>query len=485
MLSPKYPTLYQINTRVWLKENWGPNATLGDIPDEELDKIKEFGFDWIYLLSVWQTGEAGREMSRTNPQWVQSYKEQLPDLKQEDICGSGFAINSYTLDTSLGKPADLVNFRDKLHERGMKLMLDFVPNHAALDHPWILKHPGYFIKGTEADLEKTPENFTRIQTAKGQQVFAYGRDPYFSGWVDTLQLNYGNPKLHEAMFSELVNVAELCDGLRVDMAMLVTPEVFKKTWGIEIQPFWPGAIESIKNMNPDFCFLGEVYWDMEWEMQQQGFDYTYDKRLYDRLLEMEATPVRQHLKAEMDFQDRLCRFLENHDEERIASVLDPMIHKAAAMITFLSPGMRFFHQGQIQGWKNRLSVHLCRRNFEAGDDKLGNFYKQLLTMLTSQIFKTGDWKLLEVADETGNVIPEPPVIACEWKFSEKWALVAVNYSKEPFKGSIVTNNKYSSVHFDTVRSDSHDNHYGGLKISDGSLIAELGPWDFEMLIDSD
>ena len=108
------------------------------------------------------------------------------------------------------------------------------------------------------------------------------------------------------------------------MAMLVLPDVFERTWGIAAPGVLaPSAPSAVRAKVPDFLFLAEVYWDLEWTLQQQGFDYTYDKRLYDRLVEGHARPVREHLRAGLDFQDRLARFLENHDEPRAAATFTP------------------------------------------------------------------------------------------------------------------------------------------------------------------
>src|SRR5262249_27693300 len=145
--------------------------------------------------------------------------------------------------------------------------------------------------------------------------------------------------------------------------------------------FWPKAIRRVREQVPNFTFMAEVYWDMEWRLQQQGFDYTYDKRLYDRLRERHARPVREHFHAGLDYQDKLARFLENHDEPRAASTFPPGIHEAAAVITFLSPGLRFFHQGQFQGRKKRISPHLGRAPDEPIDVALGQFYTRLLDVL--------------------------------------------------------------------------------------------------------
>ena len=253
MFPPRYPSLYQINTRVWLTElarTLGRTATLDDIPDAALDRFAAQGFDWIWFLSVWQTGPAAQAISRANPQWRREFEETLPDLNDGDIAGSGFAIQNYIVHRDLGGDAALARVRQRLKKRGLKLMLDFVPNHMAPDHPWIDEHPDFFIKGSEADMARAPQNYCRVQTKNGSLLLALGRDPYFEGWPDTLQLNYGNPKLQAAMIGELERIAGQCDGVRCDMAMLLLPDVFESTWGIRAELFWPKATESVRRKYP-------------------------------------------------------------------------------------------------------------------------------------------------------------------------------------------------------------------------------------------
>ena len=226
-------------------------------------------------------------------------------------------------------------------------------------------------------------------------ILAHGRDPFFPGWPDTLQLDYSNPTTQGAMLAALQKIAGQCDGVRCDMAMLVLPEVFERTWGRRPQPFWPRAIRSVREHVSDFCFMAEVYWDLEWTLQQEGFNYTYDKRLYDRLRDGHARPVREHFLAGLDFQNRLARFLENHDEPRAAATFAPPVHEAAAVITFLSPGLRFFHQGQFEGRLKRISPHLVRAPIEAPNESLQQFYDRLLSVLRRPTVREGDWRLLE------------------------------------------------------------------------------------------
>ena len=398
MATPRYPSCYQINTRAWLtelSEKLGRAATLDDIPEAELDRLAEVGFDWVWFLSVWQTGPASRGVSRSNPEWRKEFREALPDLREEDIAGSGFAVTAYTAHVDLGGDAALARLRERLRKRGLRLMLDFVPNHTGLDHPWVEDHPEFYVPGSQPDLARAPADYTRVQSRRGDVILAHGRDPYLPNWPDTLQLNYGNPATQEAMIAELVKVAERCEGVRCDMAMLLLPDVFERTWGIRAQPFWPKAIRRARKRFPDFCFLAEVYWDLEWTLQQQGFDYTYDKRLYDRLRDGRARPVREHFRAGLDFQNRLARFLENHDEPRAAAAFSPEAHEAAAVITYLSPGLRFFHQGQFEGRKKRIAPHLGRAPNEPLDEALRRFYARLLNVLRQRVVRDGQWQLLD------------------------------------------------------------------------------------------
>jgi glycosidase len=427
-----YPSLYQINTRVWMTElsqKLGRAATLDDIPDQDLDKLAAYGFDWIWFLSVWQTGKAGQRISRENPGWRKEFRDTLPDLKEEDIAGSGFAITRYSVSEQLGGDAALARLRKRLSDRGMKLMLDFVPNHTGLDHDWIKDHPGFFIHAGEQELENEPGNYIRLKSESGEMIIAHGRDPFFPGWPDTAQLNYGNPELQEAMIGELVRIAGQCDGVRCDMAMLVLPDVFEKTWGLRCNPFWPEATRRVRMANAGFCFMAEVYWDLEWTMLQNGFDYTYDKRLYDRLKEGHAKPVREHFFAGLDYQGKMARFLENHDEPRAATDFPPGMHEAAAILTFLSPGLRFFHQGQFQGRRKRISPHLVRAPEEPVNENLVMFYNMLTDNLRLPVFRSGTWHLLECAPAWDGNLSNDNYVSFYWQGDgDEKMVVAVNYS---------------------------------------------------------
>jgi hypothetical protein len=486
MSTPRYPSLYQINTRVWLTElarGLGRPATLDDVPDAELDRLAEMGFDWLWFLSVWQTGLAARQISRSHPEWRKEFDETLPDLREEDIPGSGFAITRYTVSACLGGDAALARLRDRLRQRGLRLMLDFVPNHTGLDHHWVEEHPGYFIPGSAEDLARAPQNHTRVKHPGGDLVLAYGRDPYFAGWPDTLQLNYGNPELQQAMIGELERIAGQCDGVRCDMAMLVLPDVFASTWGITAPLFWPKATASVRSQYPDFQFMAEVYWDREWSLLQQGFDYAYDKRLYDRLHDGLARPVREHFLAGLDYQDKLARFLENHDEPRAATTFPRKVHEAAAVITYLSPGLRFFHQGQLDGRRKHISPHLGRGPLEPVDKPLRKFYARLLAVLRLQQVRDGQWGLLECAPAWDGNWTVDGFLAFAWQGSVGCPLlVAVNYAPHQSQCYVrlpVTGLAGRKVHLKDLMKPARYNRHGDLLASRG-LFLDLPPWGYHV-----
>jgi hypothetical protein len=438
--APPHRALYQVDTRLWLTElgaRLGRPATFADLSDPEIVRFGAKGFDWVWLLGAWETGEAGRQVSLARDDWRREYRELLPDYREGDVCGSPFAIREYRVRAEFGGEAALAALRARLGRQGMRLMLDFVPNHVALDHPWAREHPEWFVAGTEEDLERDPASYVRVETAGGPRVLALGRDPWFPAWPDALQLNYRHAGLRAAMLGVLENVAQHCDGVRCDMAMLLLPEVIARSWGDRARPsdgsepvdesFWPGAIERVHRRFPGFTFMAEVYWDLEWELQQQGFDYTYDKRLYDRLRALDAPAVRSHLLADAEFQRRSARFTENHDEPRAVEAFPPPIAQAAAVVSLLAPGLAFVHEGQLSGRRIRVSNHLSRRALERPDPDLELFHERLLACLRRDEVREGEWRLLEVDPAWDGNSTWDRFIAFEWSRGAHRLLVAVNY----------------------------------------------------------
>jgi len=186
--------------------------------------------------------------------------------------------------------------------------------------------------------------------------------------------------------------------------------------------------EQARQFYPDIILLAEVYWDLEHILQEQGFDYTYDKHLYDLLLEGRAQPIIHHLHGDLRYQSHMARFVENHDEERAAAVFPVYKHRAAAAVTYLAPGLRFFHQGQLEGRRFRTPMQLCRSPEEPINQELFNDYRRLLECLAQPTTHLGEWQLLEAHPAWDNNSTWSDFILYFWNFGEMMLLVAVNYS---------------------------------------------------------
>ncbi len=439
-----HPLLFQLNPRPLLFERaqaLGRGATLDDLPDELFQGLADRGFEWVWILGVWQIGPESRRVSREQPEWRQGYRRALPDFTDADVVGSPFAIQGYSVRAELGGDAALQRTRKRLAKLGLRLMLDFVPNHVGLDHPWALEHPEYFIEGTERDVALSPGSYYKVETSRGPLALARGRDPFFPPWQDSLQLNLRHAGCRAALIESFRSVARRCDGARCDMAMLVLPEVFQRTWGPASlpkdgsapvdEPFWPEALASARKEAPGFFTMAEAYWDLEEALLQQGFDCAYDKGLYDRLRAQEAAAVREHLQADVGLQRRCARFLENHDEPRAAEVFHWPVHQAAAVICYLAPGLGFFHEGQFEGRRFQASMHLRRRNAEPPDSEAQSFYERLLQCVNRAKVQDGEWLLWSCRPAwKGNPTWNQFVVfSWEGKAGGKW-LVAVNFGPD-------------------------------------------------------
>lgn len=435
------PHLYEINTWVWLEElssKYGHELRLQEVPDEEWDRLANLGFDFVYLMGMWKRSLTGRQIFRTDQRNFRNFDAALPGWKMSDVVGSPFSIQDYTPDPRITTVEGLSEVHTRLRSRGMGLILDFVPNHTGFDHAWILRHPDRYIQGREEDFRTDPAAFYLVEREGDASLFvARGRDPYFPPWSDVAQLNYFNPDCRQGMIGTLKNIAQYCDGVRCDMAMLVTNEIFNRTWGRFLQPwsapkseFWQEAITTL----PNLLWLAEVYWDLEWKMQELGFHFTYDKRLYDRLKEASTGQTRAHLCADIGYQSKMARFLENHDEPRSAATFPAERTAAVAALHATLPGMRFYHHGQLEGKKTFVPMPLGRARPEADDPKVRELYEQLLHFAGAEVFHSGEWKLLEVQPAGDDTFQD--LIAHRWRHQDDCKLIVVNLGTRTAQGKV-------------------------------------------------
>ena len=478
---PKHPVIYEINTWVWLGDlsrKYQRPMDLSTVPEQEWDAIASHGFDAVWFMGVWERSPAGIGIAMQNQGLIDDFRRALPDFSPEDIVGSPYCVRSYVVDEHLGGPKGLAAARSILRERGLRLILDYVPNHVAPDHPWVFEHPGYFIRGDKRDLEREPASFFEA----GGNVFACGRDPYFPAWPDVLQLNAFDHGLRQSVIETVESIADQCDGIRCDMAMLMLNNIFERTWGARagekpVNDYWTTVIPAVKGRHQEFKFIAEAYWDLEWELQQQGFDYCYDKSLYDRMEHGDAESVRLHLLADSSYQERMVRFIENHDEPRAAATFPFGKGRAAAVAILTLTGAKLLHEGQFEGMKVRLPVFLGRRPAEPVDHDLAAFYGRLLKELNHDVFRNGQWRLCELSGWPDNQSWRNILAWC-WVKDEERYLIVINFSGETVQALV-------RVLWDELRGKTWRLNdvlsgetfaRGGDEMRDSGLYVDLGSW---------
>ena len=433
------PHILEINTRSWLRRlsvQEGRQITLADIPERALQKIKEDGFDAVWFMGVWTLSGAAQKIARENTDIQNQIRAVKPDFKTEEIIASPYAVYSYDVDSSLGGNEALQQLHRRLNAKGICLLLDFVGNHTAIDSLTVSTHPELYINTGTNDPYTHKDWFFKNENGV---YIAHGRDPYFAPWTDTAQLNYFNPETRTFMIENLQKVAALCDGVRCDMAMLSLNKVQRDTWwefiggNMPKQEFWKQALETIRAKYPEFIFIAEVYWGLEWDIQELGFDYTYDKTLYDRLRFSSAADIRGHLGAEHLFQMRSIRFIANHDEEDSLKAFGREKSLAAGAIIATLPGARLFHLYQLLGRSGRFPLQYVNDDFKQ-DMAVSEFYSKLLHITTAPAFHGGQWLLCKV-DASGDDTSKN-ILSWTWRQMKTGKLVVINYSGDWAKGRI-------------------------------------------------
>lgn len=487
----RHPHLCELNAATYLNrlsDKYDKTLSLKTIPEKEWRQFAEQGFDLIWLMGVWRRSPAAWQWALSDPGLRQVYDTALPGWRDADVEASPYAVYAYSLDPRFGQENDLAEVKAKLNSLGMRLMLDFVPNHLAMDHLWTLSHPNRFVRGGEGDAKANPGLFY----TRGQQVyFAHGKDPYFPPWTDTVQVNFFSDDARQAMIQELLRIASVSDGVRCDMAMLALNSVFAWNWGKFVgsapasqTEFWQEAIPKVRAAYPGFVFMAEVYWDMEWQLQQQGFDFTYDKRLYDRLLHSPTKDIRDHLRAEPDFQTRSVRFIENHDEPRAAAVFGRERSRAAAIVAATVPGLRFFHDGQCEGRTVRLPVQLIREPKERTDAGAADFYRQLLAYAHAAVLHEGEWRLLDVTQTEDDPWSHQGILAWSWQKNSDFRLMVVNYSAIKAKGWILMP-EMLPLHSNVITFRDHLSRSMDRQVqkdlSQKRFYVEMEPWEGRLL----
>jgi hypothetical protein len=479
------PVVHQINTWVWLadlSQKAGRRVTLADVPDGAWDEALLPGVDTVWLMGVWERSDASRAIARRHPGLQEEYRRALPDVTPEDVVGSPYSVHRYTVDRHLGGDEGLAAARAALRARGAGLLVDYVPNHVAVDHPWVREHPEWFVTGNPGDPDRAPEAFVDV----GGTAIALGKDPFFPAWTDVAQLNAFSPGLRDATRETLAGIAERADGVRCDMAMLMLNDVFAGTWGPLAgtrprEEFWPPVIDAVRRQHPEFRFVAEAYWDMEARLLEHGFDACYDKRLYDRLVTGDVRGVADHLGADLGYQQRMVRFLENHDEPRAAATFPAGAWGVMAVVLLTLPGWVLLHEGQADGRRIRPPVQLGRRPAEPADRGLRDFYRRLLGYVHDHRLRAGRWQQAEVSGAGDGTTPG--ILGWWWEVDGVRHIVVVNLTDVPARGR-VRGPWHPPRHGQVVLEDALSSavfHRDPDELVADRLHVELGAWGSHLL----
>ena len=447
----KNPHIYEINLMTWVNhlcKMEKREITLRNIPDEQWSNLKKKGMDLIWLMGVWRRSPYSRQKAKNQSSLIKECRTVLEDFEPDDIVGSAYAVHSYLPDPALGSVDDLRYLKKRLEEHGLFLILDFVPNHTACDHPWIKKSPEWYIQEESIQGEDCKDGFFLAKDSPAKPCIAHGRDPYFYPWIDTAQLDHSNPEAIDALLDVVSDISRYCHGFRCDMAMLVLKRVFHGTWGRYItadifnqKEFWPLAIERVSLSGRRCLWLAEVYWQMEQELQNLGFDYTYDKGFYDLLAREDIQGLKAHLSAPAAFQERMIRFLENHDEPRARSLFATGKIESAMVIHATLPGMRFWQHGQFEGSRIRVPVQLKRGPSEPALSRLEAFSGRLLQEVDHPVFHDGHWEMCKTSGWPDNRSHRGLLAWC-WRQADQRRLIIVNFSSSPAQGRVRLSKKW-------------------------------------------
>lgn len=415
-----HPLLYEVNTRCWLAglaARLGRPLSLAEIPPSEFELWRSMGCSHLWLMGVWPGGPEARAHALGSPELRRLLDDSFPGWSEEDVGASPYAVAGDTVCPTLGGNQALRRFRRRLHANGLKLLLDFVPNHLGLDHPWVRERPELFVNAPSPR-----PGVARVMTAAGERWLAHGRDPFFPPWTDTFQLDYRRPEVRSLMTEWLLRLADLCDGVRCDMAMLLLNEVFRSTWSdfpvsFKAAPgeFWAHAIREVRRRHPGFLFLAEAYWGREMELLRLGFDFAYDKEALDHLVARNHQAFLRHVRDHVRFRlEARAHFLENHDEERAAARFSLAEQRSYTATLLALPGLCLLHQGQLSGAMRRLPVQLRRDPLELGAPVFTSWFEELLRAFKTSCIRQGDYRFPEVHDPNGGSLP---VFAVLWQDS--------------------------------------------------------------------
>lgn len=473
------------NVFVWLaqlsKKYKRSITKLNEIPDEELDQLRNWGFNAIWLIGVWERSQASKTIKR----WCGN-----PEAE-----ASAYSIYDYIIAYDLGGYEALMNLKKRAWERGIRLASDMVPNHMGIVSKWVMEHPNWFIAlpyspfpsynysgenlsgdsnigiyiedkyFTRSDAAVT---FKRINHQNGDERYIYhGNDGTSFPWNDTAQLNFLNPEVREAVIQMILHVSRLFPIIRFDAAMTLTRKHYQRLWFpepgtggaipsraehgmpraefLEIFPteFWREVVDRINKENPDTLLLAEAFWLLEgFFVRTLGMHRVYNSAFMNMLRDEDNAKYRAVIRNTIEFDPKILKrfvnFMNNPDEETaIKQFGDGDKYFGICTLMATMPGLPMFGHGQLEGYHEKYGMEYRKAYWEEQvNHRLLQHHKDTIFPLLKKRYLFSGVKNFLIYDFwIGNHVNED-VFAYSNKFNNERALVIYHNKYRETKGFI-------------------------------------------------
>ncbi len=408
---------------------------LDQIPDEELNRLANFGITGLWLIGLWERSSASQKIKQING--------------NPEAVASAYSLKNYEIAADLGGYAAYENLKTRAAARGIRLASDMVPNHTGLDSDWMIEHPDWFVQNREMpfptynfegpdlcdddrvgiflekgywDKSDAAVVFKRVDYHTGEVRYIYhGNDGTGMPWNDTAQLNYLLPEVRETVIQTILHVARLFPVIRFDAAMTLAKKHFQRLWfpqpghGGDIPSraehamsaeefnkafpteFWREVVDRVAAEAPDTLLLAEAFWMMEsYFVRSLGMHRVYNSAFMNMLKNEENGKYREMIRNVLEFNPQILRryvnFMNNPDEETAIAQFgkgDKYFGVCTLMVTL--PGLPMFGHGQLEGFHEKYGMEYQKAYWdEQADPELEQrHYRQITPLLKKRYLFAG------------------------------------------------------------------------------------------------
>ncbi len=393
---------------VWLdqltKQYGYPITRLDQIPDPELDRLRDEGFTGLWLIGLWERSKASKRIKQIcgNP----------------EAAASAYSLYDYNIAQNIGGWDALANLRQRCWQRGIRLASDMVPNHTGMDGNWVMNRPDLFIQRRDCpfphysfngeNLSQDPRTsifledhyyskndcavvFKRVDNQTGDVRYIYhGNDGTGLPWNDTAQIDFLNPEAREAVMQEILHVAQNFPIIRFDAAMVLAKKSIRRLWypepghggdiatrsetGLSTKQFndaipnefWREVVDRVAKECPDTLLLAEAFWMMEgYFVRTLGMHRVYNSAFMNMLKKEQNQKYRETVKNTITFDPQVLKryvnFMNNPDEETaIAQFGDGDKYFGCCTLMITMPGLPMFGHGQIEGFTEKYGMEYTK-----------------------------------------------------------------------------------------------------------------------------